>query len=215
MKLGTQKQIVCLLVSIIMLMIVNSASVQATQTIQVSDYAPGLFYQFYDYKGEGNEYAPFTMTLDYLPDEAGVYQVSRATTGTTVSYVYQLTDEGIYELAYYPESYDQVDLRYEEDSTDDFKSLFFPATLNVGDHFKRGYRSDQTYQFIDFIEVYEIDSIDYYNVVVIETILDDNNIQRYYYAPQIGEIYSEFIMDNESNGQITSALEQLKGPTYQ
>ncbi|UUX34688.1 hypothetical protein [Fundicoccus culcitae] len=211
----TKKRLVLIVITLFLLSLgIQPLKVNAQTSVNAVDYTPGLFYQFYDYSGEGNEYAPFTMTLDYIPDEQGIYQVSRATAGTTVSYVYQLTEEGIYELAYFPESYDQEDFRYHTDATDESKSLYFPLTLEVGATFSRGYQDMQDYVVTDILPVYNIEDIEYYNVVVIETTFDSGEIQRYYYAPKIGEIYSEYLMSDEMGG-VTTWLNILRGPSYQ
>lgn len=173
-------------------------------TVNASDYALGMYYPFYDYNGVGNEFAPFSLTLDYRPDENRIYQVSRANSGNTISYVYQITDEGIYELAYFPNSYDGQDFRGHADALDAQKSLYLPATLQVGDTFNRGYRKEQSYTVTDILAEYNLDGTIYENVLVIESNYPEGQVQRFYYAPQIGEIYSEYIYDEAGNSVTTS-----------
>lgn len=188
-------------------------SVTAQDAVSGLDYAPGLYYQFYDYSGEGNEFVPYKSYFDYAPDEAGIYQISVDNTGTTVSYVYQIREDGIYELAYFPESYEQNDFRYSEDATDGIDALFLPASLEVGTTFSRGYKADQDYVVTDILAEFELEDITYYNVVVIESTFETGEVQRYYYAPKIGEIYSEYVIDESMS--FTTTINILRGPTYQ
>lgn len=180
---------------------------EAIESVDTSDYAPGLFYPYYDYKGEGMEFAPFTLTLDYEPDEDGIYQVSRANAGNTVSYVYQLTQDGVIELAYFPNSYEAEDFRYHEDSLDEQVATFFPVELAVGDTFKRGYRDEQEFTVTDILTEHEVECETYHDVLVIESVMPEGEVQRYFYAPEIGEIASEYIFDDEGNS-ITTALSE-------
>ncbi|MBG9977172.1 hypothetical protein [Ruoffia tabacinasalis] len=186
---------------------------EAIESVDTSDYAPGLFYPYYDYKGEGMEFAPFTLTLDYEPDEDGIYQVSRANTGNTVSYVYQLTQDGVIELAYFPNSYEAEDFRYHEDSLDEQVATFFPVELAVGDTFKRGYRDEQEFTVTDILTEHEVECETYHDVFVIETVMPEGEVQRYFYAPEIGEIASEYIFDDEGNAITTALSEYGEVPT--
>lgn len=186
---------------------------EVTETIDTANYAPGLFYPYYNYEGEGMEFAPFTLTLDYEPDEDGIYQVSRANAGNTVSYVYQLAEEGVIELAYFPNSYEGEDFRYHEDSLDQQTATFFPATLAVGDTFTRGYRQEQEFTVTDILSEHEVDDVVYEDILIIETVLPEGEVQRYFYAPQFGEIYSEYIYDDEGSSITTSLSEYGKVPT--
>lgn len=186
---------------------------EAIESVDTSDYAPGLFYPYYDYKGEGMEFAPFTLTLDYEPDEDGIYQVSRANAGNTVSYVYQLTQDGVIELAYFPNSYEAEDFRYHEDSLDEQVATFFPVELAVGDTFKRGYRDEQEFTVTDILTEHEVECETYHDVLVIETVMPEGEVQRYYYAPEIGEIASEYIFDDEGNAITTALSEYGEVPT--
>lgn len=186
---------------------------EAIESVDTSDYAPGLFYPYYDYKGEGMEFAPFTLTLDYEPDEDGIYQVSRANAGNTVSYVYQLTQDGVIELAYFPNSYEAEDFRYHEDSLDEQVATFFPVELAVGDTFKRGYRDEQEFTVTDILTEHEVECETYHDVLVIETVMPEGEVQRYFYAPEIGEIASEYIFDDEGNAITTALSEYGEVPT--
>ena len=186
---------------------------EATESVDTSNYAPGLFYPYYDHIGVGMEFAPFTLTLDYEPDEDGIYQVSHATAGNTVSYVYQLTEDGVIELAYYPNSYEGEDFRYHEDSLDEQVATFFPAELAVGDTFTRGYRDEQEYTVTDILAEHEVEGETYHDVLVTESVMPEGEVQRYYYAPEIGEIASEYIFDDEGNAITTALSEYGEVPT--
>jgi len=72
-------------------------------------------------------------------------------------FVYQLSKEDLYELAYCPENYDSKDLRNHADATDSQKSLVFSATLSVGTEFKRGYHQEATYRVMDLLSTFELE----------------------------------------------------------
>lgn len=205
--------------TLVMMLIIGLLStphfIHAQESVDGLDYAPNVFYQTYQYEGEGNEFAGFETTLQYFPDENGIYQFSVSSSGTTIIYIYQITSDGIYELAYFPETYDKQDLRQHADAKDELKSLVLPAKLTVGQKFNRGYQNLQSYQVVDILDTFDLLDITYYNVVVIEPVNHpEGATQRFYYAPHIGHIMDEFIFTDEESYPITSSLYTLRGPTY-
>lgn len=190
--------------------------VNAQTEVSGLSYAPNVYYQVYDYVGEGNEFASQEVKLQYLPNENGVYQFSVSNGGTTIVFVYQMSIDGVYELAYFPETYDQTDLRNHADAIDEQKSLILPATLSIGQEFNRGYRANEAYRVVDILSTFELLGATYYNVLVIEPVTQpEGGEQRFYYAPNIGHIMDEFIFTEEAEYYpVTTSLDALKGPTY-
>lgn len=207
---------VLLLCLLLVTLLAGGRDVDAQTEVKGLSYAPNVFYQVYDYLGDGNEYASQVVNLQYPPNDQGVYQFSVSNGGTSIVFVYQLSKEGVYELAYYPENYDAKDLRNHADATDSQKSLVFPATLSVGTEFKRGYRQEETYRVVDLLPTFELEGATYYNVLVVEPVNHpEGGEQRFYYAPNIGHIMDEFIFtENDDYYPVTTSLDTLKGPTY-
>ncbi|MGO4927745.1 hypothetical protein ACTQ45_04195 [Fundicoccus sp. Sow4_D5] len=205
--------VLCLL---LMTFLAGGRDANAQTEVKGLSYAPNVFYQVYDYLGDGNEYASQVVNLQYPPNDQGIYQFSVSTAGTSIVFVYQLSKEGVYELAYYPENYEDTDLRNHADATDSQKSLVFPATLSVGTEFKRGYRKEETYRVVDLLATFELEGATYYNVIVVEPVNHpEGGEQRFYYAPNIGHIMDEFIFtENDDDYPVTTSLDTLKGPTY-
>lgn len=188
--------------------------VNAQESVNGLDYAPNVFYQEYKYDGEGNEFASQNIELQYSPDKNGVYQFSVENGGTTIVYVYMLTDVGVVELAYFPETYGSEDLRYHSDVLDDLVSLVLPAELTVGEVFNRGYHEKEAYHVVEILPTFELLGVTYYDVVVIEPVTHPRGgEQRFYYAPQIGHIMDEWLFSEDGESYpITTSLNYLRGP---
>lgn len=177
-------------------------------------YAPYAFYQHYDYPGEGHEFVPFTAELQYAADENGIYQVAVDNTGTRTVYVYQLTESGVYELAYFPENYSNEDMRGHADVLDDVKSLVFPASLHVGDDIIRGYsQNTETFTVASIEANYSIGDVWYPNVLVLESANTEGYTYRLYYAPGVGLIKDEYIDHEMPDAPMVAELETIKGPS--
>lgn len=194
----------------------NVGSVKAQTSVNGLLYAPNVYYQEYIYDGDGMEFAAQDVKLQYAPDENGVYQFSVANAGTTIVFVYQVTDAGVIELAYFPETYESVDLRYHEDATDDLTALVLPAELTVGEVFYRGFQGDEGYHVVEILPKFDLLGIRYEEVVVVEPVTQsEDGEQRFYYAPRIGHIMDEWIFTGEVDEEahpITTNLNYLRGP---
>lgn len=185
-----------------------STRVQA-QTLDSHLYAPFVNFINYSFAGEGNEFAPMDITLQYGPNSQGIYQFSINNGGTEVVYVYQLADQGVVELAYFPETYTADDLRSHADVLDSQKSLVLPRELSIGTAYSRGYRQEQDFTVIDIIDRLDWMDTIYYDVVVVEGVDDDGYRQTFYYAAGVGLIY-ELWQDSEGF-EVTRTLEHFNG----
>lgn len=198
--------------SVVPIMAQNQETTSQTEVVLTKvnseDYLPYLAYERYEYKGEGMEFAGFRAQRHFKMNDEGVYQFSRATDGTTVTYVYQMTDDGLYELSYFPETYEVSDYRQHADTLDEYRSLVMPKELVVGESFNSGYRQEMKIIVEDILSEYELNNQTYHNVVVLLVPSDDGMSEdRLYYAPKIGLIYQEFKL-LEDNYLVTSTLEK-------
>lgn len=190
----------------------NHSLTDQVDSVSGFDYAPYLFYRDFDYYGTGNEFAGYKVTLDYPLNEDGVYQFRMQSSGTTIVYVYQLREEGLVELAYFPETYELVDLRQHPDSLDDLYSLILPNQLKIGDNFKSGYSQQSDYQVADIYPTYQVGESTYENVVVL-TLSSDPETQSYFYlAPGVGYVDYEFVFKDDDMYSITEVLKSAKNP---
>ena len=136
-----------------------------------------------------------------------------------MAYVYRITDEGIYEEAFFPESYEGEDYRHHQDARDDIRSLVLPAEVAIGQTFYRGYKQELEMTIVDILPEMKLESDTYYNVLVAEGHTEETHdnpatTQRYYYAPGIGLILDEFEMYDDSGADpyvVTSTLSCFSG----
>lgn len=183
----------------------------AAESVDSHEYAQGLFYLDMYYKGEGNEYVEsIEVHNEYLLDDQGVYQYSSGNGGTVVSHVIQLAEDGIYELAYFPESYEGKDFRYSEDAVDDQKSLVLPRYLSIGNKFSRGYRGEKQYVVEDIMEEFAVGDEVYKKVLVVAQ-QTEKGTHREYYAPGVGLVHEEDLSDSY---KMHSSLDSVVQPIY-
>lgn len=191
----------------------NNSSNQELDNVDSIDYAPFMYFNNYEYLGSGHEFAGYKAVLLYPLNENGIYQFRRDGGGTSISYVYQLTEDGIYELSYFPEVYDATDFRNHKDTLDEQKSLIFPAKFKIGDQFNCGYREDQVYEVVDILPNYLLNDQDYQNVVVLSSHqVTDDYTQFFYYAPEYGLILDEFSSKQDELFVVTNQLKKVEKP---
>lgn len=194
----------------------NSVQAQETAeiTLEAHTYAPYAFYQSYDFYGEGNEFAGMEVKTNFGPDQNGRYQFTLDNGGVSIVFVYALTNEGVEELAFFPDASGNQDLRYQADSEDNRTSLIIPNELTVGTQFNRGYSDQDALVIKEILPRYNLQGVIYYNVLVIEPQLQEGNQRiRFYYAPAVGLIKDEFIPDINEDYSIISELTEVAAPT--
>jgi len=72
--------VLCLL---LVKLLVDGRNVDAQTEVKGLSYAPNVFYQVYDYLGDGNEYASQVVNLQYPSNNQGGYQFSVSNEGTS------------------------------------------------------------------------------------------------------------------------------------
>lgn len=195
--------------------VLNDNQNKTEEKVKAINYAPFLFYENYDYIGSGNEFAGFKVVLQYPLNEEGIYQFRRDGAGTSIAFVYQLTPEGIIELSYFPETYDNTDFRNHPDTLDDSTSLIMPLEMGVGDTFFSGYQEEQEYEVINILDDFTVNQETYHDVLVLSLKQETNDVtQHFYYAPQYGLIYDEFAFNDEFSMYVTSQLKSVQNKKY-
>lgn len=184
----------------------NSTNLQTIENTYL--YTPYIFYQHYDYGGEGNEFAGHKATLTYPLDAKGVFQIKLETAGITMAIVFQISDDGVYELSYFPDDDGTKDYRQHPDSLDELRSLILPRSLTVGETFQSGYSDQMTYQLIKIEPEYQAsDNKIYHNVMVLALNETEENVTYEYLAPGIGLLENAFVFKKDDFDSIREFLE--------
>lgn len=197
------------LLTIILLLVASPLNVFAQDKYDGRNYAPYVNFIEYDYLGEGNEYAARTVVLQYGVDEEGYYQFSVNNGGSQTVYVYQITDQGVIEHAYFPETYDMKDLRQHQDARDSQMAMVLPREIYELLEFQSGYRNQDTYRVNAVLAEFTVENVKYYDVLLLEKLdSSGNGSNLFYFAPGIGLIYQSFEQDTL---RVTSSLNYFRG----
>lgn len=154
--------------------------------VNSQNYAPYSFDTYYKYLADGMEFDDYEVDVYYPPNAQGIYQFNVDNYAINNIHIYQVSSDGIYELAYFLGEDPQQDFRYHSDSVDNMKSLVFPPTLQVGQVFYQGYADQQAVTVTDILSSFDYQGEVYHNVVVTESFDETNHRTRTYLAPQVG-----------------------------
>ena len=203
--------IIASFMTFLFLLSINTPLVQAATTVSGYDYAPYFFYDFYSYLSDGMEFDDYIVTRNYPANDEHIYQYNFDNSGTNTIYVYQLQDEGIYELAYFPHDDATLDFRYHSDSNNVYRSLVLPNSLTVGQIFYQGYYQDQAVLVVDILDSFTLLDTEYQNVVVLEKKIEDFTYTTYL-APNIGIIWKNKLSDDGQFNITTNLVEYGESP---
>lgn len=168
---------------------------QAATTVDGANYAPYYFHDVYNHVADFMEFDDYEVTRNYPADEAKIYQFNFDNNATNTVYVYQIQEDGIYELAYFPHENPTVDYRNHSDSTDSYQSLILPRSLTTGEVFYQGYNQDEPVLVVDILDSFTHLDTAYQNVVVLEKKID-NYTYITYLAPHTGIILENKVSDD-------------------
>ncbi|MDO4432854.1 MAG: hypothetical protein Q4B80_05995 [Aerococcaceae bacterium] len=161
---------------------------QAVFASSLADYAPFIHKKAQFYQGDGQFYYQRNMILEFKPDANGIYQVTSYNQANEASaYVYQLNDDGLYELAVFPQYHEVQDLRYSAEAQDAVKSIVLPTELTADVTYSSGYQQEFKRTIVGVIDTCTIDNHHYQNVLVVKQESDSGTLM-YYFAPQTGLI---------------------------
>jgi len=153
------------------------------------------------FKGEGNEYASYSLNTQYINDNyVATYEDNG---GTVVQRVYKITDDNISLLAENGEAYEAEIPSIEELESMPVIDIYLATPLEVGTEFN-GWEITST------TDTLQTDLQTFENVIVIEKTEEQGNVTRKYFAKDFGEIKREFIMNaNEEELIVSSTIEKL------
>ncbi|WP_144509733.1 hypothetical protein [Bacillus sp. FJAT-22090] len=154
------------------------------------------------FKGDGNEYASFTLTTKYLYD---VYVATYEDNGgTIVQKIYYISDDKISLLANNAEAYDVGLPSLSELQSMQEIDVYMVSPLSVGTQFN-GWKITST------TETVETDLQTFEDVITIEKVDEQGSKTRKYFAKNYGEIKREYIMpEGDEPFIVTSTIESIK-----
>ena len=177
----------------------TSEEEEELDSIETAEQAPSIsFYSYipyrqfvnYQYQEAAPNYYLRDVIMEYQPDSNGVFQVAFFTPEGAVCYVFQVTDQGLYELARYDDYNFVEDLRYSEEAVNGNASLILPSDLSVGHTYQSGYHDEKNRTIVSTNMNYVVGGHSFTDVVIVEEFSDSGHF-KYYYAPTYGLIVVE------------------------
>lgn len=169
--------------------------------ILFNDYVPYGQFVSYQYQGDGTFFSNQDIIMEYAPDANGIFQVSSITDNHASAYIYQIRENGLYELARFEDYYMVEDLRYSQAASDGVDSLILPREMKIGLSYQTGYNQESSRYIAEYIPEYYFGGHTFNGVFRIEEMRMNNGISEtynFYYAPTYGVILME---RTDVNGQ--------------
>ena len=177
-----------LIISILIgLFLPNLVQAQETSYYEMMPYARYVNYRYIG-KPEVVGFLSKDIIMEYPPDEEQRFQIVDFTDGIATAIVYQIRDDGLYELGRQPDYREVMDLR----SSVDFNqghSLVIPQSLSVGLTYNRGYSQEIHCQIVDYLPQLNFNGQTYSNVYVIEQASPNNPVVYVYLAQDVGFLF--------------------------
>ena len=155
-----------------------------------SESAPYIHFVNYHYVGNGVEGGARDVIMEYSPDANGIFQISVLEGTSSNCYIYQIRQDGLYELAHFDTYSDVEDKRTTDAAKDDKQALILPADLTVGKVYYTGYDKSVKNTVVANPMTYVINGKRYENTVKVSRELPNGTIYLYY-APKAGLIAVE------------------------
>lgn len=153
------------------------------------------------FRGEGNEYASYSLTTLY-PHENYV-TTYEDNDGTVMQRIYHIQDDKISIIAENGEAYEPTTHSLAELQAMQEIEVYFASPIEVGATFNR-------WKITSTTETLKTDLQTFDDVIVIEKTNEDHSITRKYFAKNFGEIKREFIMqEGDEQFIVTSVLESI------
>lgn len=153
------------------------------------------------FKGEGNEYASYTLTTQRIGDYVVTYEDNG---GTVVQKMYNIQDDKISLIAENAEAYDAKSPTLAELESMKEIEIYLGTPFEVGTEFNGWKITSVTATLETGLQTFE-------DVIVMEKIDEQGFTNRKYFAKKFGEIKREYIMQ-EGNEQfiVSSTIESIK-----
>lgn len=158
-----------------------------TPTVEEKDislYMPMKVGYIWEYEGEGNEYASYTLRVEY--EEENRYQLTRDNGGTVISDIYEVREDSIVHVYMSGESYDHTNLLKKQNNLEDIV-LKFP--IEVGN---KWISEENSYEIIDIKASVTVPYGTFNDCVVVRRTYKDGSEEYMNYKEGVGMLQSEF-----------------------
>ena len=170
------------------------------------EVAPYMNFASYHYVGANGQEAR-NVFREYGPDANGIFQVSVVEGAAVNCFVFQIKEDGIYEIAKFDGYQDVSDKRYSRETQNSQQSLVLPLSLTKGTTFLTGYDQSEKNTVMEETMTYRVNQKTFEQVVKVKREASGKVTYRYY-APNVGLIAVE---DSENNPLLL--LSEAQGKT--
>ena len=180
---------------------------QSQPMLSFESFLPFCQYVEYVYQGDEQEIASYNMILEFAKDQNGLFQAVKFVGDKAQALIYQVTDQGLYQLATFDNYLNVEDLRYSDQVDPNRRSLILPRNIQIGVEFKSGYNQEINATIEDIIDEFYLGQVAYQNVVKVREADTSNPNQASlvkYYAPKAGLIAVQIV---DQSGQAVTVLQ--------
>lgn len=150
----------------------------------ISLYMPMKVGYLWQYEGEGNEYASYTLRVEY--QENNRYQLTEDNGGSVIADIYEVTDDSIVHVYRMGESYEQKNLLKEEDNLED---ILIKKPLQIGN---KWVSEENSYEIIDTKATITVPYGTFDDCLVVKRTYKDGSESYMSYKEEVGLVQSEF-----------------------
>ena len=149
-------------------------------------YVPYVYKNHFCYVNGNEAINKRDMILEFKPDGNGIFQViSYNNENEAVAYVYQIREDGLYELAVFSPYIMVSDLRYSAEASDGKESLILPRNLATITTYKSGYNQEIERTIVSRNMELQLGEEVFHQVIKIKEVAN-NETSYHYYAPDVG-----------------------------
>ncbi|MEW6661402.1 MAG: hypothetical protein ACOY9Y_04355 [Bacillota bacterium] len=154
--------------------------------VAVETYLPLKQGNFWDYRGEGNEYAEYDDRV--LFREGNLVQLKRANPGTTLAVIYEVKEDSITKVYTEEEFYEERNIlaSFKENQ----REIILKRPFTLGTTWTVG---ERTYEIIETNATVNTPAGSFKDCIKIRSTFKDSDHQIFqFYAPEVGMVKSEF-----------------------
>lgn len=147
-------------------------------------YMPMKVGSIWEYEGEGNEYASYTLSVEY--EEKNRYQLTRDNGGTVIADIYEVREDSIVHVYLAGESYDHTNLLKQQNNLED---IVLKLPIEVGN---KWVSEENSYEIIDTKATLIVPYGTFNDCVVVRRTYKDGSEEYMSYKEGVGMLQSEF-----------------------
>jgi uncharacterized protein (DUF302 family) len=150
----------------------------------ISLYMPMKVDYIWQYEGEGNEYASYTLRVEF--EEGNRYQLTRDNGGTVIADIYEVRKDSIVHVYQAGESYDHTNLLKQPNNLED---IVLKLPIQVGN---KWVSEENSYEIIDTKATITVPYGTFNDCVVVKRTYKDGSEDYLHYKEGVGLLQSEF-----------------------